>query len=161
MPLPSHLQDTPSEQLKLPQVAYLLEVVEEQTLQIGRLEAEIRILKGHSAKPVIPPNSNLEGIKSRSEEEVKKTPSTKRSKKSTLIITATKRIKAINIPEGSVFKGYKRCIRQDLSISAENTCYELESWQAPDRTYHYAKLPKHLQGTDFGPTLKSYIHTVP
>ncbi|VAX36599.1 Mobile element protein [hydrothermal vent metagenome] len=38
-----------------------------------------------------------------------------------------------------------------------NTCYELESWQAPDGTYHYAKLPCFLQGTDFGPTLKSYI----
>lgn len=44
-----------------------------------------------------------------------------------------------------------------MNISAENTCYELESWQAPDGTYHYAKLPDYLQGTDFGPTLKSYI----
>ena len=44
-----------------------------------------------------------------------------------------------------------------MSIKAENTCYELESWQAPDGSYHYAKLPGHLQGTDFGPTLKSYI----
>ncbi len=38
-----------------------------------------------------------------------------------------------------------------------NTSYELESWQAPDGTYHYGRLPDYLQGTDFGPTLKSYI----
>jgi len=44
-----------------------------------------------------------------------------------------------------------------LEISAVNTCYELESWQTPDGTYHYASLPDHLQGTDFGPNLKSFI----
>ncbi len=44
-----------------------------------------------------------------------------------------------------------------MHISAVNTCYELESWQTPDGTYHYASLPDHLQGTDFGPNLKSYI----
>ena len=56
-----------------------------------------------------------------------------------------------------MFKGYIKCIRQDLKISAVNTCYELESWQTPEGTYHYAKLPGHLQGTDFGSSLKSYI----
>ena len=44
-----------------------------------------------------------------------------------------------------------------MHISAVNTCYELESWQTPDGTYHYARLPDHLQGTDFGSNLKSYI----
>ena len=56
-----------------------------------------------------------------------------------------------------MFKGYKKSIRQDLYIRAVNTCYELESWQTPDGAYHYASLPDHLQGTDFGPNLKSYI----
>lgn len=72
MKLADHLQNTPSELLNLPLVEYLLGVIEEQTLRIGQLEAEIRLLKGHSAKPVIPPNSNLEGRKNRSKEEVKK-----------------------------------------------------------------------------------------
>ena len=44
-----------------------------------------------------------------------------------------------------------------MEIRAINTCYELESWQAPDGSYHYASLPDHLQGSDFGPRLKSYI----
>ena len=50
-----------------------------------------------------------------------------------------------------------RRIRQELIISAENTCYELECWQSPDGKYHYANLPAHLKGSDFGPSLKSYI----
>lgn len=33
----------------------------------------------------------------------------------------------------------------------------MESWQSPDGTYYYAHLPTHLQGTDFGSSLKSYI----
>ncbi len=74
-----------------------------------------------------------------------------------MVIHFTERIKANNVPEGSKFKGYKRCIRQELQIRAVNTCYELESWRTPNGTYHYAKLPDHLQGTDFGSTLKSYI----
>ena len=72
MQLPSHLQDTASRLLNHPLVEYLLGVIEEQTVEINNLKAEIRLLKGHSAKPVIPPNSNLEGINSQSEEEVKK-----------------------------------------------------------------------------------------
>ncbi|VAW29230.1 hypothetical protein MNBD_BACTEROID06-677 [hydrothermal vent metagenome] len=45
-------------------------------------------------------------------------------------------LRDINSWFGSVFKGYKKSIRQDLHISAVNTCYELESWQTPDGTYH-------------------------
>jgi len=72
-------------------------------------------------------------------------------------VHTTERIAAINVPQGSQFKGYQKRIRQDLEIKPVNTCYELESWQAPDGTYHYGQLPIHLQGSDFGPTLKSYI----
>lgn len=63
----------------------------------------------------------------------------------------------MDVPAGSVFKGYKKYIRQDIEIKAVNTCYEVESWQAPDGRYLYGQLPLYLQGTDFGPTLKSYI----
>ncbi len=40
---------------------------------------------------------------------------------------------------------------------AFNTCYELETWRTSDGKYHYAKLPKYLQATDFGPGLRRYI----
>ncbi|MCK5105862.1 MAG: transposase [Cyclobacteriaceae bacterium] len=74
-----------------------------------------------------------------------------------MVIHGTEKIQAINVPKGSKFKGYIKRIRQELKISAVNTCYELESWQTPEGTYHYAQLPDYLQGTDFGPSLKSYI----
>jgi len=90
-------------------------------------------------------------------EGVKKNSFTKRAKKPNLVIHTTERIKAVDVPKGSVFKGYQKRIRQDLEIRAVNTCYELESWQAPDGTYHYGRLADYLQGSDFGPTLKSYI----
>jgi len=73
------------------------------------------------------------------------------------VIHTTERIEAVDVPKGSVFKGYQKRIRQDLKISAVNTCYELESWQTPDGSYHYAQLPDYLQSTDFGTGLKSYI----
>ncbi len=72
MQIPSHLQESSSGLLNHPLVEYLLEVIEGQTVEIEELKSEIRLLKGHSAKPIIPPNSNLEGSKSRSVEGVKK-----------------------------------------------------------------------------------------
>ena len=58
--------------LKSPSVIYLLEVIERQSLEIEGLKEEVRMLKGHSAKPSIRPNSNLEGSKSQSLKGVKK-----------------------------------------------------------------------------------------
>jgi len=72
MKFPAHLQNTPSEILNHGLVQYLLATIEDQSVKINHLEAEIRLLKGHSATPVIPPNSNLEGVKSYSSREVKK-----------------------------------------------------------------------------------------
>ncbi|MEM6735204.1 MAG: hypothetical protein AAF620_03955 [Bacteroidota bacterium] len=60
---------------------------------------------------------------------------TKGAKKAKLAITSTQRIAATDLPEGSVFKGYKKCIRQELQIQAATICYELERWQAPNSTF--------------------------
>ncbi len=72
MKLPSHLQDTPINILNHPVVGYLQVVIGDLSSEIEKLKAEIRLLKGHSAKPIIHPNSNLEGSKSKSLKGVKK-----------------------------------------------------------------------------------------
>jgi hypothetical protein len=58
----------------------------------------------------------LEGAISFSGQEVKKTPFSKRAKKSNLVIDITERKKAIDVPTGSVFKGWEKRIRQDLDL---------------------------------------------
>ena len=50
----------PEEILHHPFVVALLEKVAFLTDKVERLEAEIRLLKSHSAQPNIPPSSNLE-----------------------------------------------------------------------------------------------------
>ncbi len=72
MNFPRRFSDTPEEILNHELVQYLLHTVAEQSIKINHLEAEIRLLKGHSSKPTIPPNSNLEGVKSNGFNGVKK-----------------------------------------------------------------------------------------
>ena len=73
MEIPFHLHDNHKELSTHPLVAYLLDLTERQSIEIEQLKAEIRLLKGHSAKPVIPPNSNLENSRNcSSDDEVKK-----------------------------------------------------------------------------------------
>ncbi|MEM6814520.1 MAG: hypothetical protein AAF600_09015 [Bacteroidota bacterium] len=60
MKLPSHLKDPSSEELSLPLMSNFLHFIAELQEEISRLKAEIRLLKGHSAPPTIPPKSQLE-----------------------------------------------------------------------------------------------------
>jgi len=64
MKFPKPFQDTPPEILNHGLVQHLFGVIESQSKEIEVLKKEIKILKGHSPKPEIPPNSNLEGMKS-------------------------------------------------------------------------------------------------
>jgi len=66
------LQDTRAEILNHPIIGYLHSIIGELSLEIENLKSEIRLLKGHSSKPIIPPNSKMEGKKSNSEKGVKK-----------------------------------------------------------------------------------------
>ena len=72
MGLPNYIKNTSAEILNHPLVQYLTSTNEKLTEQIEQFKAEIRLLKGHSPKPSIPPNSKMEGVKSSSEKEVKK-----------------------------------------------------------------------------------------
>ena len=69
--IPPH-DDVPKEILHHPFVVALLEKVAFLTDKVERLEAEIRLLKSHPAKPTLQPSSNLEPTRSSSKDEVKK-----------------------------------------------------------------------------------------
>ena len=154
------LQEKDNEQyLVTPFVQRLILIIEQQAKKIEELESEIRMLKEHPKKPTIKP-SNLEKPQdppSDDTHENDKQQKEKREKKPNLVIDKTEKIKAKDVPAGSVFKGHKKVIIQDIVIKRENILYLLEAWLTPDGKYIYGQLPESLQGTDFGTTLKSFI----
>ncbi len=82
----------------------------------------------------------------------------KRHKKKTLPIHEKIQVKGEKIPSDWKFMGYKKCIIQDLVIKPHNIEYQLEIWKNPiTGDCQTSKLPKSLQNTHFGETLKAYI----
>ena len=79
-----------------------------------------------------------------------------RGKKTPLQIHEKPVIQPINIPEGAVFKGFKRYTVQDIVFEPCNIQYQLARWQLPDGSYIAGELPKYIQG-HYGPELVSYI----
>ena len=65
-------------------------------------------------------------------------------------------IQPTNIPEGAIFKGFKRYTIQDVVFKPHNTQYLLARWQLPDGSYISGELPKDVHG-HYGPELVSYI----
>ena len=61
------------------------------------------------------------------------------------------------IPTGSVFKGYKDWVVQDLKIAPFNTRYRLKVYETPGGEYVTGKLPENLEGRHFGPELIRFI----
>lgn len=72
MHYPEQFRGISDQILNHPFVGYLQVVISDQSLDIEKLKSEIRLLKGHSAKPFLPPNSNLEGRKSKTLKGLKK-----------------------------------------------------------------------------------------
>ena len=94
------------ELLSHPFVQRLILMIEQQAKEIEELKAEIRMLKEHPKKPTIKP-SNLEKPKeppSEDNNENDKEQKEKRAKKPNLPIDRVEKIKAENVPTGSVFK---------------------------------------------------------
>ena len=66
------ISEVPEEILNHHFVVSLLDRVDFLTKRVEQLESEIRLLKTHSPKPVIPPSSNLETTKHQPKDGIKK-----------------------------------------------------------------------------------------
>jgi hypothetical protein len=126
---------------RTPLVDVLLELLAWQQIQIDRLEQEILKLKGETTKPKIKPSKmDNDPAKNAAENgddsnKSKKNKGPKRSKTEHLKIDSTIDIQPDNIPEGSIFKGYRKVVIQDIKFETFNTCYRLAEYQTPDGSY--------------------------
>jgi len=150
------ITDIPEEE-RTPLVVHLLEVVRYQSELIQRLKDEIAILKGDKPRPKIKPSGMEKGEKKSNDSSDGKRPgSSKRSKTKELEIHKVIPRSPENIPEGSLFKGYKEFVVQGIIIEPHNILYRLERWERPDGSYIEGQLPPYVQG-HFDPSLISYI----
>jgi hypothetical protein len=120
-----------------PLVDVLLELLAWQQKQIDQLEQEILKLKGETTKPKIKP-SKMDEVPAEDgdgngddSDSSKKNKGPKRSKTEHLKVDATVDIQPDKIPEGSVFKGYREVVIQDIKFETFNTCYRLAQYQTP------------------------------
>jgi hypothetical protein len=152
-----------SDEERTPLIDVLLELLTWQEKQIDKLEQEILKLKGETTKPKIRPSKmdddpakdcdrNGDGS-----DTSKKDKGPKRSKTEYLKIDATFDIQPDNIPEGSIHKGFRDVVIQDIKFETFNTCYRLAQYQTPDGCYVSGQLPEGLNGRHFGNDLISFI----
>lgn len=155
-------------QERTPTVNLLLALIEAQqhtitqlSDRVKQLEAEVARLKQLPAKPRIRPSA-LERDKDDDDPPPggagpgnKRPGSKKRTKRPpihrTVIVTPP------DLPPGSRLLGYQDYRVQDLLIAPSNTRYRLARYRTPDGQTLTAPLPASLQGTHFGPTLRSFI----
>jgi hypothetical protein len=153
-----------SDEDRTPLVDVLLELLAWQEKKIDQLEQEILKLKGETTKPKIKPskmdddNSGQDDDgKDDNSDTTKKNKGPKRSKTQNLKIDITVEIKPDNIPQGSVFKGHRDVVIQNIKFETFNTCYRLAQYQTPDGSYVSGQLPEGLDGCHFGNDLISFI----
>lgn len=147
-----------------PIVMQLLEVVRYQSEMIQALRNEIAVLKGDKKPPKIKPSNldkggsgNSNGNETPKNDDPNKRPgSAKRNKTEDLKIHETVDCPAKNVPEGSIFKGYKEFTVQGILITPHNVLYRMERWETADGTYVQGKLPDFIKG-HFSPTLISFM----
>lgn len=152
-----------SDEDRTPLVDVLLELLAWQQKQMARLEQEILKLKGETTQPKIKP-SKMDDDPGKGNDEngndsdkSKKTKGPKRSKTMHLKIDTTINIQPDNIPEGSIFKGFRDVVIQDIKFETFNTCYRLAQYQTPDGRYVSGQLPDGLNDSHFGNDLISFI----
>jgi len=138
-----------------PLITQLLEIIQYQSEQIQTLRDEIAILKGNKPKPKIEP-SGMETGNSGNNSPKKPRGGAQRKKTVDLTIHEKKTITATDVPDNSVFKGYKRIVIQGLVIESHNIEYQLERWQTPDGTYIDAILPENIT-SHFSPSIIRFI----
>lgn len=134
-------------------------IIVEQAEEIQHLKDEIARLKGQKERPKFKSNvpnreKKEDFFKGEKSKEWKK-----KSKKPELEINKTEVIPYEGkLPKDAESKGHKKVLIQDIVILPFNTLYKLETFYSPSENKTYtAALPSHLKGTDFGPTLKTFI----
>jgi hypothetical protein len=138
-----------------PKVLKLFEIIQQQGEMIQQLRDEVAELKKQKKKPKIKP-SRLNKGKTKKSGDSKRPGSTKREKTKDLEIHETQVVEPPSVPKGSVFKGYRDFVVQDIDIKSRNTLFKIARWQTPDGNYIEGELPLAVQG-HFGVQLKSYI----
>ncbi|MDP3361503.1 MAG: hypothetical protein Q8S52_05185 [Methylobacter sp.] len=153
-----------SDEDRTPLIDVLLELLAWQQQQIDKLEQEILKLKGETTKPKIKPskmdddNSGQDDDgKDDNSDTTKKNKGLKRKKTQNLKIDVTVEIEPNNIPQGSVFKGHRDVVIQNIKFETFNTCYRLAQYQTPDGSYVSGQLPEGLDGCHFGKDLIGFI----
>ena len=144
---------------RTPLVEVLLEILEWQAKRIDELEDQILKLKGETVKPKIKPSEMDKGTEEALVEEGKERSEkgVHRSKTRELKIDETVIVEPETIPEGSIFKGYRDVVIQDIVFETHNTCYRLAHYQTKDGSYVTGKLPNDADGCHFGKNLIAYI----
>ena len=146
------------EEDKSPLLEELLAFIEHQNIIIQQLKDEIARLKNQPPRPNIKPSSLGKSRKRSSKSSPTKRPgSKKRSKTANLKIHKTEIIEPDEIPAESEFRYYKDFVVQDIIIEPCNTRFRLKVYETPDGGYVAGKLPEHLNGKHFGPTLIRFI----
>ena len=114
---------------------------------------EIARLKGQKTRPTIKP-SGME----KATEPAKPDKREKRRGRGKVqpTVAVEDKVIPVEIPEGSVFKGYKDYVVQDLIISVEAIRYRRACWLTPEGKTVVAPLPEGISG-HFGPQLRRYV----
>lgn len=148
------------------QLANLLEqaLTEVDTLRAEnqRLKDEINRLKGEQGKPTFKPNKPaVPPPADHSSEQKRKRPTTwkKGTKNDKIVLDRTQGLPLDQktLPEDAQFKGYERCLVQNLLLKTDNVCFERAKYYSPSTKKTYlAPLPEGYAG-GFGPDLKALV----
>jgi hypothetical protein len=118
---------------------------------------EIARLKGEKGRPTIKPGAKPSGMeKATGPAKPGKREKRRGRGKVQPTVTVEDKFLPAAIPEGSVFKGYKDYVVQDLIISVEAIRYRRACWLTPDGKTIVAPLPEGISG-HFGPQLRRYV----
>lgn len=143
-------------------VASLLHKIEALEKTVADQKEEITQLKGLKGRPRIKPNkpSGMENATKNGEGDGNKCPPRARKGRTStlakLTVSEVVTIPAVDVPEGSRFKGYEDYVVQDFEIRPRVIRYHRERWETPEGKTIIAPLPPHVTG-HFGLELQRFV----
>jgi hypothetical protein len=118
---------------------------------------EIARLKGQKGRPTIERAAQPSGMEKATDPAKPSKREKRRSRgKGQPSVAVEDKVIPVEIPEGSVFKGYKDYVVQDSTIAAEAIRYRRACWLTPDGKIIVAPLPEGISG-HFGPQRRRYV----